>query len=86
MFDYMGAFLFRNGFAHVDNVNNSPEPSGTFRKLPPEPTPAHTGTLRNVPEVASGIKRLIGSQRLKSAKIKKKDQIQHKQVQPKKHV
>ena len=33
---------------------NSPEPSGTFRKLPPEPTPAHTGTLRNVPEVASG--------------------------------
>ena len=32
---------------------NSPEPSGTFRKLPPEPTPAHTGTLRNVPEVAS---------------------------------
>ena len=29
---------------------NSPEPSGTFRKLPPEPTPAHTGTLRNLPE------------------------------------
>ena len=33
---------------------NSPEPSGTFRKLPPEPTPAHTGTLRNLPEPASG--------------------------------
>ena len=28
---------------------NSPEPSGTFRKLPPEPTQAHTGTLRNLP-------------------------------------
>ena len=32
---------------------NSPEPSGTFRKLPPEPTPAYTGTLRNLPEIAS---------------------------------
>ena len=29
---------------------NSPQPSATFRKLPPEPTPAHTGTLRNLPE------------------------------------
>ena len=28
---------------------NSPEPSGTFRKLPPEPTPAHNGTFRNLP-------------------------------------
>ena len=28
--------------------------SGTFRKLHPEPTPAHTGTLRNLPEPASG--------------------------------
>ena len=118
----MGAFLFRSGFAHADNVItkrcsktttwlflsrlqgnkpllnlpkpwNSPpaqtgtlrnlrnlppepstrrnplEPSGTclrnlhhhtpglsrtFRNLPPEPTPAHTGTLRNLPEPASG--------------------------------
>ena len=33
---------------------NSPEPSGTFRKLPPEPTPAHNGTLRNLPEVVFG--------------------------------
>ena len=82
----MGAFLFRSGFAHVDNVitkrcsktitwlllsrlqgnkphRNSPEPSetlelsgtlGTFRKLPPELTPAHNGTVRNLPEPASG--------------------------------
>ena len=28
-------------------------PSGTFRKLPSEPIPAHTGTLQNLPEVAS---------------------------------
>ena len=28
------------------------KPSGTFRNLPPEPTPAHTGTLRNLPEPA----------------------------------
>ena len=33
---------------------NSPEPSGTFRKLPPEPTPAHAGTLRNLLEPSSG--------------------------------
>ena len=33
---------------------NSPWPFRTFRKLPPEPIPAHTGTLRNLPEVASG--------------------------------
>ena len=66
----MGAFLFRSGFAHADNVitkrcsktitwlllsrlqGNKPhsrELSGTFRKLHPEPTPAHTGTLRNLP-------------------------------------
>ena len=81
----MGAFLFRSGFAHVDNVitkkcsktitwlllsrlqvqgnkphRNSPEPSETlelsrtFRKLPPEPTPAHAGTVRNLLEPASG--------------------------------
>ena len=70
----MGAFLFRSGFAHADNVitkrcsktitclllsrlpgnkPHSPEPSGTFRKLHPEPTPAHIGTLRNLPEPAS---------------------------------
>ena len=30
------------------------EPAGTFRKSPPEPTPAHTRTLRNLPEPASG--------------------------------
>ena len=29
------------------------EPSGTFRNLPPEPTPAHAGTLRNLLEPAS---------------------------------
>ena len=28
---------------------NSPEPSGTIFKLPPEPTPAHTRTRRNLP-------------------------------------
>ena len=39
---------------HTGTLLNSPQPSGTFRKLPPEPTPAHTGTLRNLPEVASG--------------------------------
>ena len=32
------------------NYTSTPEPSGTFRNLPPEPTPAHTGTLRNLPE------------------------------------
>ena len=71
----MGAFLFRSGFAHADNIitkrcsktitwlflsrlqgnkPHSPEPSGTFRKLYPEPTPAHTGILWNLPEPASG--------------------------------
>ena len=75
MFDYMGAFLFRIGFGHADNVitkkcsktitwlllsrlqgnkPHSPEPSRTFRNLPPEPTPAHAGTLQNLPEPASG--------------------------------
>ena len=85
MFDYIGAFLFRSGFARLDNVitkrcsktiiwlllsrlqgnkphRNSPEPSealelseasGTFGKVPPEPTPAPTGTLRNLLEPAS---------------------------------
>ena len=37
---------------------NSPEPSGTFRKLPPEPTPAHTGTLRNLPEPSGTFRNL----------------------------
>ena len=32
-------------------LRNPPEPS---RKLHPEPTPAHAGTLQNLPEVASG--------------------------------
>ena len=75
MFDYMGAFLFRSGFAHAGNVitkrcsktitwlllsrlqgnkPRSPEPSGTFRNLPPEPTPARAGTRRNLLEPSSG--------------------------------
>ena len=29
---------------------HTPELSGTFRNPPPEPTPAHAGTLRNLPE------------------------------------
>ena len=36
---------------------NSLEPSGTFRKFPPEPTPAlpePSGTFRNLPEFAPG--------------------------------
>ena len=33
---------------------HTPEPSGTFWNLPPEPTPAHAGTLRNLPEPSSG--------------------------------
>ena len=33
------------------NLNqDTPEPSWTFRNPPPEPTPTHTGTLRNFPE------------------------------------
>ena len=36
------------------NKPHPPEPSGTFRKLHPEPTPTHTGTLRNLPEPLSG--------------------------------
>ena len=32
----------------------TPELSGTFRNLPPEPTPAHAGTLQNLPEPSSG--------------------------------
>ena len=36
------------------NKSHSRELSGTFWKLHPEPTPAHTGTLRNLPEAASG--------------------------------
>ena len=32
---------------------NSPEPSGTFRKLPPETTPPHNRTRRNLSEVVS---------------------------------
>ena len=46
----------------INTRRNSPEPSETFRdlpeptfrNLPPEPTPAYTGTLRNLPELASG--------------------------------
>ena len=97
----MDTFLFRSGFAHVDNIITKrcsktitwlflsrlqgnkpllnlpkpwtlrnppepagsclrnlhlhiPEPSGTYWKLPPEPTPAHAGTLRNLLEPSSG--------------------------------
>ena len=32
----------------------TPELSGTFRNPTPEPTPAHAGTLRNLPEPSSG--------------------------------
>ena len=32
----------------------TPAHTGTLRNLPPEPTPAHAGTLRNLPEPASG--------------------------------
>ena len=59
IFDYMGAFL-RSSFAHVDNVIpviktitwllTTPELSGTFRTLPPEPTPTRARTLQNPPE------------------------------------
>ena len=38
---------------HTSTHRNPPEPSG-FRNLPLEPTPAHTVTLRNLPELASG--------------------------------
>ena len=37
--------------------NSPPAQTGTLRNLrnlPPEPTPAHTGTLRNLPEPSSG--------------------------------
>ena len=83
MFDYMGAFLFCSGFAHVDNVitkrrsktitwlllsrlqgnkphRNSPEPSetlelsGTLRNLPEVASGTYTSTQRNLPEPASG--------------------------------
>ena len=37
---------------------NSPEPSGTFRQLPPERTPAHAGTLRNFPEPSGTFRNL----------------------------
>ena len=35
-------------------LRNLHQPSGTFRNLPPEPTPAHAGTFGNLPESASG--------------------------------
>ena len=68
MFDYMGAFLFRSGFAHVDNVITKRR-SKTMTWLllsrlqgnkphqnSPEPseTLELSRTLRNLPEVASG--------------------------------
>ena len=34
----------------VARQQTTPELSGAFRTLPPEPTPAYTGTLRNLPE------------------------------------
>ena len=39
---------------HTSTCRNSPEPSGTFRHLPAEPTPAHKGTLPNLPPEPSG--------------------------------
>ena len=64
-----GPFLLRNGFAYVDNViqNNhtaapvkvaAPELSGTFRTLPPEPTPARAGTLQNLPQTSRTFRNL----------------------------
>ena len=35
---------------YANTRRNSSEPSGTFRTLPPEPTPTRAGTLRNPPE------------------------------------
>ena len=63
IFDYVGAFL-RSSFAHYPRDQNkhvaapvkvakqqtTPELSGTFRTLPPEPTPTRAGTLQNPPE------------------------------------
>ena len=34
--------------------HHTSEPCGTFRNLPPEPTPAHAATLQNLPEPDSG--------------------------------
>ena len=45
-------------FLNLAKHRNSPEPSGTFRKLPPEPIPAHTGTLRNLPEPSGTFRNL----------------------------
>ena len=49
IFDYMGAFL-RNSFAYVDNV--IPVMIGTFRNLPPEPTPTYAIIQRNPPKTS----------------------------------
>ena len=35
---------------YTNTGRNSSEPSGTFRTLPPEPTPTRAGTLQNPPE------------------------------------
>ena len=50
---------FRNlpnptSWTHASIHRNPPKSSGTFRNLPPEPTPFYTGTLGNLPEPASG--------------------------------
>ena len=68
MFGYMdhGPSLLRSGFAHVDNViasvqnNHMAAPvSGTFRALPPEPTPARpSGICRNPPEPSGTLRNL----------------------------
>ena len=50
-------FSLRSGFAHVDNgcsCQGCKATNHTRTLLPPEPTPAHTGTLRNIPEPSSG--------------------------------
>ena len=51
----------RNLYTNTGRLQNPPEPSetfrnqpfGTFRNPPPEPTPAYTATLQNLPEFAS---------------------------------
>ena len=42
--------LERSGTCLRNLHHHTPGLSRTFRNLPPEPTPAHTGTLRNLPE------------------------------------
>ena len=43
-----GALVWDPTPTHTGTCRSSPEPSGTFQNLPPEPTSARTGTLRNL--------------------------------------